>query len=114
MSESKAAPKGIKALGLEGIIAVDSSLSFIDGAKGELLYAGYEIDDLARHVSFEEVAFLLWNDRLPTDSRIARSRPETPRGTETPADGHGYPSRLPGRRKSDGRPQNVHIGVGTL
>ncbi len=55
----------VKALGLEGVVALDSSLSFIDGAKGELIYSGYDIKDLALHTSFEEVAYLLWNGRLP-------------------------------------------------
>ena len=51
--------------GLDGIIAFSSTKSAIDGEKGELNYAGYNIDTLAENASFEEVAFLLWNDRLP-------------------------------------------------
>ena len=56
--------------GLAGVKALDSSISFIDGAKGELLYRGYEIDDLARNASFEEVAYLLWNDDLPSQGEL--------------------------------------------
>jgi len=52
--------------GLEGIVAFSSTKSAIDGEKGELIYAGYNIDVLASKATFEEVAFLLWNDRLPT------------------------------------------------
>ena len=52
--------------GLDGIVAFSSTKSAIDGEKGELTYAGYNIDKLAEHSNFEEVAFLLWNDRLPT------------------------------------------------
>lgn len=55
----------IKAKGLEGVVALDSRLSFIDGSKGELIYSGYDIKDLALNTSFEEVAYLLWNGRLP-------------------------------------------------
>ena len=55
----------IRARGLEGVVALDSELCFIDGQKGELIYRGYDIYDLAREVSFEEVAYLLWNGRLP-------------------------------------------------
>ncbi len=51
--------------GLDGIIAFSSTKSAIDGEKGELNYAGYNIDTLAENASFEEVAFLLCNDRLP-------------------------------------------------
>lgn len=51
--------------GLAGIIAFSTTKSSIDGQKGELIYSGYNIDDLAEHATFEEVCFLLWNDRLP-------------------------------------------------
>ncbi|NND71139.1 MAG: citrate synthase [Rhodothermales bacterium] len=73
MAVTKASKNGavIKAPGLEGIVALDSSLSFIDGSKGELIYVGYEIDDLARNTSFEEVGFLLWNGRLPDKAELA-------------------------------------------
>lgn len=56
--------------GLEGIVAFSTTKSFIDGQKGELIYAGYNIDTLAENASFEEVCFLLWNDRLPNQSEL--------------------------------------------
>ncbi len=56
--------------GLEGVVALESSICFIDGQKGELVYRGYDIRTLARHVSFEEVAYLLWRDALPTRSQL--------------------------------------------
>ena len=56
--------------GLAGIVAFTSTKSFIDGEKGELIYAGYDIDTLAENASFEEVCFLLWNDRLPNQSEL--------------------------------------------
>lgn len=56
--------------GLEGVIVGQSSLGWIDGENGELTYVGYDIDDLARHTTFEEVAFLLWNLRLPTQAEL--------------------------------------------
>ncbi len=56
--------------GLAGIVAFSSTKSFIDGQKGELIYAGYDIDTLADNASFEEVCFLLWNDRLPNDKEL--------------------------------------------
>jgi len=55
----------IKARGLEGVIALESELSSIDGQKGELIYRGYTIEDLAAHATFEEVVYLLWNGELP-------------------------------------------------
>jgi len=60
-----------KARGLEGVVALDTELSFIDGQKGELIYHGYNIFDLAAHTSFEEVAFLLWNGRLPHHGELS-------------------------------------------
>ena len=60
-----------KARGLEGVVALDTRLSFIDGQAGELVYAGYDIRDLARHASFEEVAFLLWKGHLPGKGELA-------------------------------------------
>lgn len=51
--------------GLEGIVAFSSRKSFIDGAKGELIYAGYNIEVLAENATFEEVCYLLWHERLP-------------------------------------------------
>ena len=57
--------------GLEGIVAFSTTKSFIDGQAGELIYAGYNIDTLAENATFEEVCFLLWNDRLPNADELA-------------------------------------------
>tara|TARA_R110000868_G_scaffold378658_6_gene644202 strand:+ start:6044 stop:7213 length:1170 start_codon:yes stop_codon:yes gene_type:complete len=56
--------------GLEGIVAFSTTKSFIDGAVGELIYSGYNIDTLAENATFEEVCFLLWNDRLPKSDEL--------------------------------------------
>ena len=56
--------------GLAGVIALDTAICYIDGEAGELLYRGYEIDDLARNASFEEVAYLLWHGALPTQEQL--------------------------------------------
>ncbi len=56
--------------GLEGVVVAQTRLSAIDGEKGELIYGGYDIDDLARNATFEEVAFLLWNGRLPNKQEL--------------------------------------------
>lgn len=57
--------------GLDGIVAFSTTKSFIDGAKGELIYGGYNIDTLAENATFEEVCFLLWNDRLPNAEELS-------------------------------------------
>jgi citrate synthase len=58
------------ASGLEGVVVAQTRLSAINGEKGELIYVGYEIDDLARNTDFEEVTFLLWNYRLPNRQEL--------------------------------------------
>jgi citrate synthase len=56
--------------GLDGIVAFSTTKSSIDGKTGELIYSGYHIDTLAEHATFEEVCFLLWNDRLPNKQEL--------------------------------------------
>jgi citrate synthase len=51
--------------GLEGIVAAESSICYIDGDAGILSYQGFNIHELAGKATFEEVIFLLWNGRLP-------------------------------------------------
>jgi len=53
------------ARGLEGIIANTTRLSDVIGDKGQLVYSGYDIDDLAGKVSYKEVVYLLWKGKLP-------------------------------------------------
>ena len=68
--------------GLEDIVAASSSICYLDGDRGVLAYCGYDIHDLARHATFEEVCHLLWHRRLPTraelgdlQSQLAAARP---------------------------------------
>ncbi len=70
MSDGVKKTEPIEARGLEGVIALETTLSFIDGLKGELIYAGYGIRELAGRVSFEETAFLLWEGRLPRRNEL--------------------------------------------
>ncbi len=56
--------------GLEGIVANTTRLSDVLGEKGQLIYAGYDINELANKVSFEEVIYLLWNNRLPKKDEL--------------------------------------------
>ena len=73
-----AKPKG----GLEDVVAASSAICFLDGDRGVLAYFGYDIHDLARGASFEEVCYLLWHGRLPNraelgdlKSQLAAARP---------------------------------------
>ncbi|HVH57626.1 MAG TPA: citrate synthase [Vicinamibacterales bacterium] len=78
MSTSEAKPKG----GLEDVVAATSAICYLDGDRGVLAYYGYDIHDLARATSFEEVCYLLWHGRLPNraelgdlQSQLAADRP---------------------------------------
>ena len=58
--------------GLEGVIAGESEICYIDGYAGILSYRGYNIHTLAEHATFEEVIFLLWSGRLPKQGELAQ------------------------------------------
>jgi citrate synthase len=62
----------LTAKGLEGVVAAETRMSYIDGEKGILEYVGIAIDDLARNSTFEETVFLLWNGRLPRAPELER------------------------------------------
>lgn len=51
--------------GLQDVVAGESSICYLDGVNGKLLYRGYDVAELAAQSSFEEVAYLLWYGRLP-------------------------------------------------
>src|SRR5688572_6589896 len=68
--------------GLEDVVATASAICYLDGQNGVLAYCGYDIHDLARSATFEEVCYLLWHRRLPTraelgdlQSQLAAARP---------------------------------------
>jgi citrate synthase len=68
--------------GLEDVVAASSAICYLDGDRGVLAYYGYDIHDLARGASFEEVCYLLWHGRLPNraelgdlQSQLAAGRP---------------------------------------
>ena len=78
MATTTEKPKG----GLEDVVVTASSICYLDGEKGVLAYCGYDIHDLARGATFEEVCYLLWHRRLPTraelgdlQSQLAAARP---------------------------------------
>ena len=58
--------------GLEGVVAGESEICYIDGYAGILSYRGYNIHTLAEHATFEEVIWLLWKGTLPKQSELDR------------------------------------------
>ena len=57
--------------GLEGVVAAQSAICYIDGQQGRMLYRGYDIHDLAAHSDFEETAYLLWHGDLPGPGQLS-------------------------------------------
>lgn len=71
MEKAKATAAGSAvSTGLRGVVAASSSIGDVNGEKGELIYQGLNIHDLATKSTFEEVVFLLWNGRLPKQSEL--------------------------------------------
>src|SRR5579859_40990 len=62
--------------GLEGVLACESSVCFIDGQAGVLEYRGYNIHDIAEQLSFEDLVYLLWENRLPNSAESTAFRQE--------------------------------------
>lgn len=88
--------------GLEGIIAADSEICYIDGEEGILGYFGYSIDTLAENATFEEVIFLLWNGRLPNAAELARLKDDLVAARELPAAVTDFLASVP-----QGKPMHV-------
>lgn len=72
--------------GLEGIIAAETRIGDVRGQTGQLIYCGYDINELAGKVSYEEVVYLLWHSRLPNRRELdklttaLRAERELPQG----------------------------------
>jgi len=60
--------------GLEGVVAANSGICFIDGDEGILAYRGIDIHELAEKSNFEEVCYLLWFGQLPKKEELAHFR----------------------------------------
>jgi citrate synthase len=60
----------VTAKGLEGIVANSTSLSDVLGQEGILIYAGYDINEIAGNASFEETIHLLWHGELPNRAQL--------------------------------------------
>jgi len=60
--------------GLADVVAAQTHLSSVNGLEGELIIAGFPVQELASQATFEEVAYLLWNDALPTSMELAEFR----------------------------------------
>jgi citrate synthase len=60
--------------GLANIVAAQTRLSSVNGLEGELIIAGFPLQEFASQATFEEVVYLLWNDALPTATELDEFR----------------------------------------
>src|SRR5215210_3055174 len=74
------------AAGLRGVVAAQSAIGDVNGIEGKLIYQGYDIHDLAEHSTFEEVVYLLWNGKLPTQTELDELTERLRRNYEPPAE----------------------------
>ena len=74
VKEAGSSASAAAAAGLRGVVAASSSIGDVNGEKGELIYQGINIHDLAQNSTFEEVVFLLWNGRLPKRAELDELR----------------------------------------
>ncbi len=72
--------------GLEGVVAAQTAVCFIDGLQGRMLYRGHDIHDLAAHSNFEETAYLLWHGDLPGPGKLAELNAQLCAGRALPED----------------------------
>jgi citrate synthase len=81
---------GTIAAGLEGVIAGESEICYIDGYQGVLSYRGYNIHTLADNAGFEEVVFLLWNGWLPKQAELDQHKKDLVANRGIPAPVHEF------------------------
>src|SRR6266850_4307132 len=62
--------------GLEGIAVAQTRIGDVRGDIGQLIYCGYDINELAGKVCFEEVVHLLWEGRLPNRKELEQLQGE--------------------------------------
>jgi citrate synthase len=62
--------------GLDGVVAATTRLSHVDGERGELVIAGFQVGDLAEYATFEETTWLLWRGDLPSAGQLEAFRSE--------------------------------------
>jgi 2-methylcitrate synthase len=97
--------------GLEDVVTGQSSICFIDGQQGRLLYRGYDIVDLAPKSNYEETAYLLWNGHLPTSVELNAFSSELAAKREVPKEILSIMAELP--RNCDAM-DALRVGVAAL
>jgi citrate synthase len=89
--------------GLRGVVAGQTAVSEVYGQEGRLVYRGYDIHDLVKHTTFEEVAYLLWNGELPTQAQLQALKMKLVAARQLPEMVMGFLSHVP----QDAAPMDV-------
>ena len=77
--------KPATAKGLEGVVAATTKLSSVRGLEGELIYRGYNINELAGNATYEEVVHLLHRGKLPNEAELAELKAELAAARDLPS-----------------------------
>ncbi|MEO8435338.1 MAG: citrate synthase [Pyrinomonadaceae bacterium] len=86
MDNGKPAGAAVVSEGLRGVVAASSAIGDVNGEKGELIYQGLSIHDLADKSTYEEVVFLIWNGRLPTQAELDQLKKDIAASYQLPAE----------------------------
>jgi citrate synthase len=70
--------------GLEGVVAASTRLSHVDGERGELVIAGFALEEIAGRATFEETTWLMWHGELPTGAELEAFRAALSQAREIP------------------------------
>src|SRR4051812_37468707 len=70
--------------GLDGVVAAETTLSMVDGTRGELVIAGFPVAELALNATFEETVWLLWQGALPSEDELRTFRADLASRRELP------------------------------
>src|SRR5690606_4098505 len=81
--------------GLEGAIVTDTKVGYVNGAKGWLVYRGFDCFDLAEHSTFEETTYLLFEGKLPNRSELQEFSDRLKSSREVPGAVYDHLRRLP-------------------
>ena len=98
--------------GLEGVVAAESRICYIDGDAGILSYQGFNIHTLAENATFEEVIYLLWNGRLPKQAELDQLKAALVAQPRDPRRGRRFLKSVPqGRAHGRAAHRGFHAGA---
>ncbi len=100
-----------KPSGLEDVVVCEQNICYIDGKRGQLVYRGYDIDDLCENSTFEEVAYLLWNGNLPDAKRTQRISARLVASDVFAGCNFRFAARIAQKHRPDARSGNRRFGL---